>query len=87
MIENEEFEGLVKDLLELVKNVSFANLVFFTFNQCLKNVYFQFQNYETKDIDEYKQLLLKQWDENSDGKISKSELRLLLKHNHSASMQ
>ncbi|KAM3177642.1 hypothetical protein ACTXT7_004178, partial [Hymenolepis weldensis] len=27
------------------------------------------KNYESKDLDEFKDLLLKQWDENSDGKI------------------
>ncbi|VUZ45067.1 unnamed protein product [Hymenolepis diminuta] len=60
VIENEEFEGLVKDLLDLAK-----------------------KNYESKDLDEFKDLLLKQWDENSDGKISKTELKLLLHHSQS----
>nr|CDS19340.1 calbindin 32 [Echinococcus granulosus] len=60
VIENEEFEGLVKDLLDSAK-----------------------KNYDTKELDEFKDILLKQWDENSDGKISKSELKLLLLHSRS----
>ncbi|KAM7542058.1 hypothetical protein Aperf_G00000015497 [Anoplocephala perfoliata] len=60
VIENEEFEGLVKDLLDIAK-----------------------KNYESKDLDEFRDLLLKQWDENSDGKISKTELKLLLLHSRS----
>ncbi|KAL5107702.1 Calbindin-32 [Taenia crassiceps] len=60
VIENEEFEGLVKDLLDIAK-----------------------KNYDVKDLDEFKDNLLKQWDENSDGKISKTELKLLLLHSRS----
>ncbi|VDM31945.1 unnamed protein product [Hydatigera taeniaeformis] len=60
VIENEEFEGLVKDLLDIAK-----------------------KSYDTKDLDEFKTNLLRQWDENSDGKISKSELKLLLLHSRS----
>eukprot|EP00108_Taenia_solium_P001359 TsM_000220200 transcript=TsM_000220200 gene=TsM_000220200 len=60
VIENEEFEGLVKDLLDIAK-----------------------KNYDTKDLDEFKDNLLKQWDANSDGKISKTELKLLLLHSRS----
>nr|CDS31946.1 calbindin 32 [Hymenolepis microstoma] len=60
VIENEEFEGLVKDLLDSAK-----------------------KNYMSQDLDEFRDLLLKQWDENSDGKISKTELKLLLHHSRS----
>ncbi|VDO09905.1 unnamed protein product [Rodentolepis nana] len=60
VIENEEFEGLVKDLMDSAK-----------------------KNYMSKDLDEFRDLLLKQWDENSDGKISKAELKLLLRHSRS----
>ncbi|VDL91602.1 unnamed protein product [Schistocephalus solidus] len=64
VIENTEFEGLVKDIVENVKD-----------------------NYELKDLEEYKNLLLQQWDENTDGKISKEELKLLLLHDHVAAIK
>ncbi|VDD78516.1 unnamed protein product [Mesocestoides corti] len=41
------------------------------------------KNYEAKDLDHFKETLLKQWDENSDGKIDKTELKLLLLHSKS----
>ncbi|BHF68300.1 hypothetical protein SprV_0301133300 [Sparganum proliferum] len=64
VIENAEFEGLVKDIIESVKD-----------------------NYELKDLEEYKNLLLQQWDENADGKISKDELKLLLLHDHGTTLK
>ena len=68
-IENEELSGFLKDLLELVKNVSIEKMKL-NWADTIQHIG-TFQDYDTSDLADFAETILKGCDMNKDGKVSK----------------
>ena len=85
-IENEELRGFLKDLLELVKKVVQNTKKIILYDSINRNVFeslmylscIYFQDYDTKDLKDFEEIIMKGCDFNKDGKISKKELTMIL---------
>lgn len=72
IIEEEELDGFVKDLMDLVKKVR-------SFIDYRKKIILSFvQEYDNDDLQQFKRSLLNGCDLNRDKKISKPELKMIL---------
>ncbi len=74
IIEEEELDGFVKDLMDLVKKVFRVSIICFVFE--LFNLLFQ--DYDNDDLQQFKRSLLNGCDINRDKKLSKAELKMVL---------
>ena len=71
VIENEELSGFLKDLLELVKKVQSCDICRGSFVDCFVFLFCFLQDYDSVDLADFAQTIMKGCDINRDGKISK----------------